>query len=123
MNAAATFEPGLDITTPKSKVKSLSVLFSPSSMIASLTRKFSDEIIVVSPSTVRFPEMYASPPTESSCCGFEFAIPTFDAVTKLVVVLLNSTVSVVVLPVSVTPCKSCGSTVFPESMISFVITS
>ena len=64
--------------------------------------------------------MYVSPPTDNSCCGFVLAIPTLDAVMKLVVVFINCKVSVVEFPVSDTPCKFKP---IPLSTTSFVVTS
>ena len=104
---------------PRSNVKSLSVLSFPSSMIASLMLRFSEETNVVSPKTVRFPSMrasfltvkpllstYNSSPTSNLCIGFKLDIPTLELVTKPVVGDLNSTVLLVVLPSITTFSKS-----------------
>ena len=45
-------------------------------------------------------------PTSKSFCGFVFAIPTFDSVTKPVVAFVNCMVLLVVFPLSDTDCKS-----------------
>ena len=57
MNAAVTLDSGRVMMRPRSNRKSESVLFSPSSTIASFTLRFSEEMSVVSPKTVRFPVM------------------------------------------------------------------
>ena len=106
---------------PKSVVVSLDVLFAPSSIIPSPILRFSLVIVVTPPLTTRFPSIDTPPvttrtlepasstyrfdPTLKVYPGVEFAIPTFDSVTKAVVLLTKRTTSAVTLPWFVTAAK------------------
>ena len=125
---------------PKSVVVSLDVLFAPSSIIPSPILRFSLVIVVTPPLTTRFPSIDTPPvttrtlepasstyrfdPTLKVCPGVEFAIPTFDSVTKAVVLLTKRTTSAVTLPWLVTAAKPwspmISEALTPDSTISLV---
>ena len=118
LNPTVTFEAGRPIISPKSKVKSPDVLFLPSSIIASSMMRLLLVIAVTLPITSRSPmtrappettrtldpvsSMYRFDPTLKVWPGVEFAIPTFDWVTRAVVLLTKLTTLAVTLPWFVT---------------------